>query len=239
MKQRIAGTNERVNDIFAKKLYYVHRWRQQEVRSPSRVRLNTFHRYARLISAMSKPSAVILDVGCDSGILSRMLESEGMENLIGVELVNRFKHEQKISFVVCENTRLPFRRKSIDVIFARKFVSVQDVEGSLNTFHEVLKDEGRLFIEVPNVKRLKSRLYEALGLTPPYPPKYFPPLHLASFRKILHDTRFSLLKVEGDHVFVPLLGNLLHLFKLDKLENVLGLWKPTLCLHLLGICKKQ
>jgi len=239
METELDGTSSNVEDLFAKKLYYIQRWKRQNVLDPSRLRLITFHRYARLISSMSKPSSRILDVGCDSGIFARMLESEGQKNLVGAELANRFKRVQNVSYVVAENTHFPFRRKSFDVIFARKFVSVQDVEGSLKVFHEILKDDGKLFIEVPNVKRLKSRIYEALGLTPPYPPKYFPHLHLTPFKKILYDTKFRPLKIEGDHVSIPLIGNILSLLRLDKLQKVLGQSKPTLCLHLLGICKKQ
>ncbi len=239
MPTEIKRTRSSLEGLFAKKLYYIRRWKRQNVLDPSRVRLITFRRYARLLSSMSKPSFLILDFGCDSGVFARMLESEGQKNLVGVELASRFKRGQNISFIVAESTHFPFRRKAFDMIFARKFVSIQDVKESLRTFHEILKDDGKLFIEVPNVKRLKSRIYEALGLTPPYPPKYFPHLHMAPFKKILQDAEFCPLRIEGDHVSIPLIGNILSLLRLDKLQKVLGQSSPTLCLHLLSICRKQ
>jgi len=228
--------------MFTKKLYYIKLWtRRLELREPSRVRLITLRRYAKLISSMSKPSSTILDVGCGSGTIARMLESEGFKNLVGIDLVNRFKHGQNISFIVAENTHLPFRKKSFDMIFARKFVSIPDLEEGLKEFYEILKDHGMLVIEIVNAKRLKSRIYESLGLTPTYPRTvlYFPHLHLAPFKKILCKENFVVLRIEGDHVLIPIIGNLISFFRLGILQRVLGELSPTLCLHLFAICKKQ
>ncbi|UCE96782.1 MAG: class I SAM-dependent methyltransferase [Candidatus Bathyarchaeota archaeon] len=225
--------------MFTKKLYYIKRWRQQRAREPTRSRVITFRGYARLILSMVESSSLILDVGCDSGVMARMLESEGEKNLVGIELVNRFKHGKDISFLLAENTHLPFRRKAFDLIFARKFVSIRDTKESLNEFHEILKDEGKLIIEVPNVQRLKSRIYTSLGLTPLYPQKYFPHLHLASFKKILYQRNFKILRIEGDYIFIPLIGRLLSYFRLDLLTKFLGQFKPTLCMHLFGVCEKR
>jgi len=190
---------------------------------------------------MSKSSPIILDVGCGSGTITHMLESEDHKNLVGIDLVNRFKRGQNISFIVAENTHLPLRRKSFDVIFARKFVSIPDLEESLKEFYELLKDHGILVIEIVNVKRLKSRIFESLGLTPTYPRNvlYFPHLHLEPFKKILYQKNFVILRIEGDNVLIPLIGNLISFFRLDILQRVLGQLSPTLCLHLFAICKKQ
>ena len=227
--------------MLKKKSYYIKLWKQLKVREPSRVRLATFSGYVKLVSSMCKPSSFILDVGCTFGAISHLLESEGYKNLVGIDLLNRFNRGQNISFIVAENTHLPFRRKSFDVIFARKFVSIPDLEESLMEFYENLKDDGILVIEVPNVKRLKSRIYEALGLTPTYPRNvlYFPHLHLEPFKKILCQKNFIVLRIEGDHIFIPLIGNLFSLFRLDILLRILGQLSPTLCLHLFGICKRQ
>ena len=230
-----------ISGMFKKKLYYRKLWiRAMKVREPSRVRLIAFRRYVKLISLMSKSSR-ILDVSCGSGIIARMLESEGHKNLVGIDLVNRFKRGQNTSFIVAENTHLPFQRKSFDVIFARKFVSTPDLEESLKEFYEILKDRGTLAVEIVNVKRLKSRIYESLGLTPTYPPTvlYFPYLHLAPFKKILCQENFVVLRIEGDHVRIPLISHLISFFRLDILQRILGQLSPTLCLHLFAISKKQ
>ncbi len=232
-------SHESSKEMFSKKLYYRKLWRHQKVLEPSRARLITFSEYARIISSLSEPSSFVLDVGCDSGIFARMLESKGHCNLVGIDLANRFKRRPNISFVVAENTHLPFRTESFNVIFARKFASISDTAESLGEFHKILKDDGKLIIEVPNVKRLKSRIYRALGLTPPYPPKYFPHLYLTPFKKILCEKNFKILRINGDYIFIPLIGNLISLFRFEGLERALGKLKPTLCLHLLAICKKH
>jgi SAM-dependent methyltransferase len=188
---------------------------------------------------MAKHSSLILDVGCDSGLVAQMLESKGFRNLAGIDLANRFTHSLNISYSVAENTNLPFRSGTFDVIFARKFASMSDAALSLTEFHRILKDDGKLIIEVPNVKRLKSRLYRALSLTPPYPPKYFPHLHMTPFKRMLCEKNFSILEVKGDYVFIPMIGNVISALKLNRLERILGRMKPTLCLHLAAICKKR
>lgn len=168
-----------------------------------------------------------------------MLESRGHHNLVGIDLANRFKPSSNISYVVAENTHLPFSTNSFNVIFARKFASISDTVESLGEFYRILKDDGKLVVEVPNVRRLKSRIYRALGLTPPYPPKYFPHLHMVPFKRILREKNFKILKVEGDYVFIPLAGNLISTLRLEVLERAIGQAKPNLCLHLFAICRKH
>jgi len=143
---------EKDQKMFEEKLYYRKLWRSQRIREPSRARLLTFSRYAKIISSLSEPSSFILDVGCDSGIFARMLESGGHYNLVGIDLANRFKHSSNISFVVAENTHLPFRAKSFDAIFARKFASIPDTSESLGELSKILKADGKLLIEVKNVQ---------------------------------------------------------------------------------------
>ncbi|HKZ94596.1 MAG TPA: class I SAM-dependent methyltransferase [Candidatus Bathyarchaeia archaeon] len=230
---------ESEDQMLDKKIYYQNLWRRQRILEPSRGRLLTFKEYVRLISSFSKPSSLILDAGCGSGVIAGTLASSGYNNLVGIDLVNRFKREKGISFVVADNTCLPFRPESFDTIFARKFVSVQDMTRGLGEFHKSLKDDGKLLVEVPNVKRLKSRIYESLGLTPKYPHKYFPHMHMMLFTTILQKCNYIVMKVKGDYVFIPLVASLVSALKLDRLERELGRLVPSLCLHLFAICRKR
>jgi SAM-dependent methyltransferase len=160
-------------DIFKKKRYYRRLWKQTKIGEPSRDRLTTLRELARDISAFSKSSSLILEVGCGSGTVLRMLESKGHKNLIGIELVNTFLRGQNTSFIVAETMHLPFRPDSLDIIIARRFVSISDVRKSLEEFYNILKNDGKLVIDVSNVKSLKSRVNNLLGL-PAYPEKYYP-----------------------------------------------------------------
>jgi len=231
-------------EIFSKKLYYRRWWKGRKYGGPSRDRLFVLGEYARLVSSFSKSSSFILDAGCGSGAVLRMLRSRGCKNLIGIDLANTvdrstFPRDQNVSFIVAETTHLPLRPESLDIIFARKFVSVSDVRRSLGEFYSVLKNDGKLVIDVPNVKRLKSRIYNLLGLTPPYPAKYFPRLHMAWIKRILDERNFTILQTKGDYVSIPFFGNLISRFKLGILQRALGHLRPDLCLHISAVCSKR
>ena len=226
-------------EIFDKKLYYIRLWKHTGISEPSRDRLPKLREYARLISSFSKSSSLILEVGCGPGTVLRMLESKGCKNLIGIEPVNTFRREQNISFIVAETTHLPLRPDSIDIIFARRFVSVSDVRKSLEEFYNILKNYGKLVIDVVNVEMLKFRIYNLLGLTFSYPAKYYPRLHLALLKKILYESNFDVLRTGGDFVLVPLIGNLISLLRLEILQRAMGQLWPTLCVHISAVCRRR
>ncbi len=225
-------------DMYQKKLYYRRLWKRQKLRQPMPARLKTFADYVSLVASLSKSSSFILDVGCDSGIVARMLEAKGYNNLIGVDLANRFNHAPRVSYIVAENTHLPFRADVFDAIFARKFVSIPDTERSLDELSRVLKSDARLVVEVPNVDRLKSRILKLLGMTPKYAHKYFPHLTLGKFKTILRQSHFDVLQTRGDYVFIPIIGNILSRPKLDTVQRALGQARFTLCLHIYAVCRK-
>ncbi len=233
-----SGDSE-TNDMFQRKLYYRRLWKKQKLHQPMPSRLRTFEDYVRLVASLSEPSSLVLDVGCDSGIVARMLEAKGYHNLVGIDLANRFTHTSKISYVVAENTHLPFRNGVFDAIFARKFVSIPDTQRTLGELNRISRKDAKLVVEVPNVDRLKSRIYRLLGMTPNYAHKYFPHLTLSKFKDLLRGSQFDVLQARGDYVYIPIIGNILSRPRLEIVQRALGRARSTLCLHIYAVCGKS
>ena len=224
-------------DDFGKKRHYKRWWRRAGFAEPAGSRLRTFHNWAKLISALSEPSSIILDVGCGSGTVLRMLKSKGIDGLIGTDLENVFQREKGLSFIVAEVTHLPLRRGSIDIALAKRFVSVSDLKEGLRELAQTIKKDGRILVDVPNMRRLKGRLYRLLGLQLKFPgTKYYPRLHLKSLLRIIRETDLQVLHVEGDYVRIPFLGLVTSRLSNGFIEEVIGRAKPNLCSHILAIC---
>ena len=229
----------RTADDFSMKRHYKRWWSKAGFAEPSGSRLRTFQNWARLISSLSKPSSVILDVGCGSGTLLRMLKSKGSNHLIGTDLENVFQQEEGISFIVAEATHLPLRRESVDIILAKRFVSVSDLRESLKELSQTIKKDGKILADVPNMERLKGRIYRLLGLELKFPgTKYYPRVHLKSFLRIIHENGLQVLQVGGDYVRIPFLGFVTSKLNNGLIEDIIGRAKPDLCSHILAICSK-
>jgi len=226
-------------DNFSKKMHYKRWWRKVGFAEPSEARHKTFHNYAKLISSLSKPSSIILDVGCGNGTFLRMLKSEDVNHLIGTDLENVFQQEKDISFIVAETTHLPIRPESIDIAFAKRFVSVSDVRMSLRELSKTIKKDGKILVDVPNMNRLKSRIYRLLRLQVKFlGTKYYPHLHLTSFLRIVSENGLLILQTGGDFVSIPFLGYVTSRLHDGIIEDLIGRFRPDLCSHLFAVCKR-
>ena len=225
--------------MFEKKLYYRRWWNKVGFGRPPANRFATLQEYSKLIATLAKPQSLILEVGCGRGYGLQMLRSEGCTNLVGIDLAKVFMQAENTDFLVAEATHLPLRQDLLDIIFARKFVDTTDVKGCLKEFRGTLRDEGKLVIEVPNVKRLASRIYRALGLEPKYDARYFPHLNRASFQNLLCKSGFMIQRIRGDYIDIPAIGNALSRLSHGMLPRTFGRIRPNLCLHLMAVCSKK
>lgn len=222
-----------------KKLHYKIWWARVGFSEPSESRLRTFRKYSKVISSLSKPSSIILDVGCGSGTFLRMLKSESCSHLIGMDLEDVFRREKDISFVVAETTHLPFRPESVDIAFAKRFVSVSDFRKSLKELGGIIKTDGKILVDVPNIKRLKSRVYNSLGREMKFTgTKYFPRLDPTSFLKIVSENGLLVLRAGGDFVSIPFLGYVTSRLRDGIIEDLIGRFRPDLCSHLFAVCMR-
>lgn len=111
-------------------------------------------RLRRLIRDLSRePDAVMLDVGCRKGEITRTL-TEDKRFVVAVD-VERFvqwlEPAPRLCFVNADAMSLPFKDGSFDIIVSGECLQyVPDWRLALDEFHRVLKPAGRLVLSCPN-----------------------------------------------------------------------------------------
>lgn len=102
----------------------------------------------------------ILDIGCGDGFYLYLLSNLGDFNLTGIDdnflsikAAKKQLNGKKINFVVGDIFKMPFEQKTFNKIISSEVLEhlPNDVDGLL-TMKKVLKDDGLLFITVPNLK---------------------------------------------------------------------------------------
>jgi SAM-dependent methyltransferase len=111
-------------------------------------------RLRRTMRALSRvPDALVLDVGCRKGELTRSLAPD-KRHVVAVD-IERFDQwlqpAPRISFVNADATALPFEDRCFDLVVCGECLQyVSDWRRALDEFHRVLKPEGRLVFSCPN-----------------------------------------------------------------------------------------
>lgn len=119
-------------------------------------------RLRRTMRALSRvPDALMLDVGCRKGELTRSL-APGKRYVVGVD-IQRFdawlEPAPGIGFVNGDATTLPFKDRCFDLVVSGECLQyVSDWRRALDEFHRVLKPEGRLVFSCPNGSLLVNAL---------------------------------------------------------------------------------
>ncbi len=112
----------------------------------------------------------ILDIGCNDGFLSKLLERDG-NKVTGIE-INRelaLEAKQKISDVIIQDLEEPWQVDSnaFDMVHMGAVLEhLFDYHHLLNEANRVLKDDGTLIISVPNFGYLVHRLELLIGKAP-------------------------------------------------------------------------
>ncbi len=105
-------------------------------------------------------SATVVDVGCGNGaFLSKLMDSD-YANISGVEAVEYpMLKKFLVKFVDICSERLPQKNASCDAATAWEvFEHIENPRHLIREIHRILKPGGFLFISVPNVFHLMSRL---------------------------------------------------------------------------------
>jgi SAM-dependent methyltransferase len=111
-------------------------------------------RLRRTLRALADvPDALMLDVGCRKGELTRSL-APGKRHVVAVD-IERFDQwlegSPQISFVNADATTLPFEDRCFDLVVSGECLQyVSDWRRALDEFHRVLRPEGRLVFSCPN-----------------------------------------------------------------------------------------
>lgn len=113
--------------------------------------------YNKIVSVtdLSK-EALILDVGCGWGRITRQFLMDGYRNIIGIELTfdllsTFIKDGYSLTSINADACNLPFRSKTFNLVYATRVLQyVDDVEAVIKEFLRVLKLGGELVIIQPN-----------------------------------------------------------------------------------------
>ena len=122
---------------------------------------------ATLMYVKKYKSAHILDVGCGSGIMSIMFEELGL-NPIAIDKVKPLGFE--LPFVLCDvsSQGLPFADKSFDIVYMGAFIEhlPNGHKKVLQEAYRVLKPNGIIILDTPNIACLINRIRLLLGRSP-------------------------------------------------------------------------
>jgi SAM-dependent methyltransferase len=99
------------------------------------------------------PGALLLDVGCRKGELTRLLATDD-RHVVAVD-IDRFDQwsepAPRIRFVQADAMALPFADQCFDLIVSGECLQyVSDWRRAMDEFHRVLKPQGRLVVSCPN-----------------------------------------------------------------------------------------
>lgn len=181
------------------------------------------HREDMVVSLLDHKADRLLDVGCGDGSLIFKLKDKFKE-LYGVDVSPsrikeaekkvKFIKDKKINFSIANiDEGLPFRDEMFDVVTCIAVLEhIFDPYFAAKEFNRVLKNNGILILEVPNIAYLKYRIQLLFGKLPvtssPYNWKeigwdgghlhYFTK---RSLRQLLEESGFKILKVSGSGLF--------------------------------------
>lgn len=102
----------------------------------------------------------VLDLGCGEGSYSKLLKDLGFE-VVACDLdEGMFKYKDEIEFKKCDITeKLDFSDSFFDyILFLEVIEHLRNPYSVMKEISRILKSNGLLFISVPNILNLKSRL---------------------------------------------------------------------------------
>jgi 2-polyprenyl-3-methyl-5-hydroxy-6-metoxy-1,4-benzoquinol methylase len=168
---------ERVHAYMTRKSYFEKRYRE------FLVNIKTF-----------VPQGRLLDVGCNLGLFLKVAQSEGFE-VTGVELNRECAEYGRTQFSITIHSsyleELHFPDDSFDVITLFDVLEhVPDIHGLLCEVRRILRNNGLLVLQTPNLGSLMADLTKSgwNWLTPPDHLYHFTP---QTILRLLHDTGFS------------------------------------------------
>ena len=104
--------------------------------------------------------AKIVDVGCGNGAFLAQLKEQGFQNIFGVEAIHYPMLEKfQIKFVDVSLERIPWENSSCDAATIWEvFEHIENPRHLIREIHRILKPGGFLFVSLPNIFHLMSRL---------------------------------------------------------------------------------
>lgn len=113
--------------------------------------------YMELVLRYAPTTSKILDLGCGTGISSRLLNQAGYD-VVGTDISSLFLNEaknwenEKLRYQVCDVMELPYEDDSFDVICSNELIEhLPDVETALNEMVRIVRKGGRIILSGPNL----------------------------------------------------------------------------------------
>lgn len=116
-----------------------------------------------IIPEIKKKDAKIIDIGCSTGALLSVLKERGYENLLGVDpsesCVKTVKCLYSIKSKISNISDLSTNEKFDVIILSAVLEHLVDFDGALNKINLILKDDGVLFLEIPDAERFEKFIF--------------------------------------------------------------------------------
>lgn len=113
-----------------------------------------YEKYLSSLQPFTNTNFRIADIGCGKGGFIKFLIGRGFDGSCGVELDKRLisiAKEDNIPVLEGKASKLPFTDSSFDLLFyTHVFEHLWDLDDSIQEARRCLRDEGLIFIEVPN-----------------------------------------------------------------------------------------
>jgi len=155
-----------------------------------------------LLTSIEKLPDTILDVGCGRGRIPAALSLVG-KDVVAFDLARHklWKETDKISFLVSDVTRIPFKDSSFELGTCLTVLEeVKDDQAALQEIHRVLKLNGQLILQVPNRDNLKFKLTGRKLYS-----RHLREYSSEQIRELVEKTGFRLKKLEARGFYSPVL----------------------------------
>lgn len=119
----------------------------------------------------------VLDIGCGAGGKTIYYASQGVEKIVGVEILGKYKEEaeelarkygmeEKFEFVSADASNTPFEDESFDTIIMNDAMEhVDEPEKVLDECYRILKKNGKLYLNFPPYNHpYGAHLSDAIGM---------------------------------------------------------------------------
>lgn len=145
---------------------------------------NRYSLYYKILRQYLDNNMFIVDIGCGKGGLLSFFQEKGFNNLVGVEidqrLVNIALREFGLNVKKGSATDFPHFEEKIDIICVTHVLEhLYDLESAILTMKSQLKDNGLVFIEVPDASMyFNGRVFDFYWLAMREHINHFDPWHL-------------------------------------------------------------
>ncbi|MBP9817943.1 class I SAM-dependent methyltransferase [Candidatus Shapirobacteria bacterium] len=125
------------------------------------------HSPLQIITSLIKPGTTVLDVGCNTGVLGKLVGSQATFDGIDInsKALKRAKpyYRQLLKLDLSINTKIPLKQKYDYIVFADILEHLPRPDLMLQTVRPLLKPNGLIIASIPNIARLEIRLQLLFG----------------------------------------------------------------------------